>query len=146
VSIAVVAPRDLPSQTEDEIEGQIKQLQKQLDELKARQADLQKQLAQAKSRAVGGIKAEVCGILKWDGKDGGHYLLTRAEKGAETRVYLLYSEDKVTGRLIEGLMGKVITVTGPLHQVPENTKMFVPPRGLYLTNFEIKEVPNKDPK
>ncbi|HJZ59517.1 MAG TPA: hypothetical protein VKE74_31525, partial [Gemmataceae bacterium] len=93
----------------------------------------------------GGIRAEVRGIVKWDDKHG-HYILTRDADGRETRVWLRYTEDKVTGRTLDGLLGKEVVITGPLRQLPPNVTTSVPPGGIYLEGFSVEEVPVKDPK
>ena len=55
------------------------------------------------------------------------------------RVWLWISEDKVTARKLEGLDGKEVLATGKLTQLPEGQQTSVPPLGLYMSRFEIKE-------
>ena len=136
---------DNPPPSEDEIEAKLKAVRKQVEALKQQEESLQKQLAEAKTRPVGGIKAEVRGILRWDDKHG-HYILTRDADSRETRVWLRYTEDKVTVRKLDGLLGTEVIATGPLKQLPPNVTTSVPPGGIYLEGFSVEEAPVKDPK
>jgi hypothetical protein len=52
---------------------------------------------------------------------------------------LWITEDKVLVRKLEGLDGKEVLATGKLTQLPEGQQTSVPPLGLYMSRFEIKE-------
>lgn len=141
-----------PPPSEQEIEAHLKALRQQADDvrkqaesIRQREAELLKQLAEAKARPVGGIKAEVEGVLNFE-PGRGYFIATRTggNHPTETRVWLWVSENKVVVRELEGLTGKEVVATGLLHQMPQDTRAVVPPMGLYLPEgFKITEAPAK---
>jgi len=168
-AFAIAAPvrsaTDSPPPNELEIEARIKAAQQQQQDLKAKEDQLRKELSEAKGRAFGGIKAEVSGILKYEKDHRGYFILTRAAKGDEVRVWLKPNEPQLLLQVTK-LVDKEVTVTGPLHQntkpamilpeLPAGTPppaippVFdftvggvqptqVPANGLYLEQFKIEE-------
>ncbi len=176
-SFLVAAPArsavDFPPPTELEIEARIKAVQQQQQDLKSKEEQLRKELADAKARPFGGIKAEVSGILKKDAS--GHYILTRAAKGEEVRVWLKPSDPQLY-LLVTKLLDKEVTASGAmLQQVAPAPSLFttepgkvlptlpsappvfdpkvglmvptqVPDKGMYLEQFKIEEAIRKAPK
>jgi hypothetical protein len=57
----------------------------------------------------------------------------------EMRVWLRISEDRALVRTLQGLEGKEVLATGRLAQLPEGQHASVPPLGLYMNRFEIKD-------
>ncbi len=87
-----------------------------------------------------GIKAEVRGTLRFESGRGYFIAVRPANKTEqEMRVWLWISEDKVLVRKLQGLEGKEVLTTGKLAQLPEGHQASVPPLGLYMSRFEIKE-------
>jgi hypothetical protein len=87
-----------------------------------------------------GIKAEVRGTLRFE-SGRGYFIAVRPAKKTERemRVWLWISENKALVRKLQGLDGKEVLVTGKLAQLPEGHHASVPPLGLYMSRFEIKE-------
>jgi hypothetical protein len=87
-----------------------------------------------------GIKAEVRGTLRFESGRGYFIAVKAANKTEqEMRVWLWISEDKVLVRKLQGLDGKQVLATGKLAQMPEGRGTSVPPLGMYMSRFEIKE-------
>ena len=87
-----------------------------------------------------GIKAEVRGTLRFE-SGRGYFIAVKPTKQTEQemRVWLWISENKVLVRQLQGLNGKEVLATGKLAQLPEGHHANVPPLGLYLSRFQIKE-------
>jgi hypothetical protein len=96
-------------------------------------------LPQADTKADG-IKAEVRGTLRFESGRGYFIAVKPAKKTEqEMRVWLWISEDKGLVRKLQGLEGKEVLATGKLAQLPEGHHTSVPPLGLYMSRFDIKE-------
>ena len=65
------------------------------------------------------------------------------EPEEEYRVYLRFSEDKVTGRKMEPLFGKRIVAHGYLKQMPKDVQASVPPLAMYMDAPEFEAVESK---
>ena len=88
------------------------------------------------------IKADVRGTLHFESGRGYFIAVKPATKTeAEIRVWLWISENKVLVRQLQGLNGKEVIASGKLAQLPEGHGASVPPLGLYMSRFEIKEAP-----
>jgi hypothetical protein len=61
----------------------------------------------------------------------------------EMRVWLWIPEDGVVVRKLEGLDGKEALAMGKFAQLPEGRQTSVPPLGLYMSRFEIKEASDR---
>jgi hypothetical protein len=87
-----------------------------------------------------GIKAEVRGTLRFE-NGRGYFIVVKSARQTEQemRVWLWISEDKAMVRKLQGLEGKGVLATGKLAQLPEGHHTSVPPLGLYMSRFEIKE-------
>jgi hypothetical protein len=92
-----------------------------------------------------GIQAEVRGTLHFESGRGYFISVKPADKvGREMRVWLSVTEDKVTGRKLQGLAGKEVTAKGKLEQMLEDVGASVPPLGIYLRlGFEIEPAGGK---
>ena len=87
-----------------------------------------------------GIQAEVKGTLHFESGRGYFISVKPADKtGREMRVWLRAAEDKALVGKLQGLDGKEVLATGKLAQLPEGHRASVPPLGLYMNRFEIKE-------
>ena len=85
------------------------------------------------------IKADVRGILRFEAGHGYFITVKSDEKPErETRIWLLFGEDKVTARQLEPLVSKQVLAQGNLEQMPEEVHASVPPNGMYLRHFQIK--------
>jgi hypothetical protein len=87
-----------------------------------------------------GVQAEVRGTLHFEHGRGYFLSVKSADKaGYQMRVWLSVTEDKVTGRKLDELMGKEVTAKGKLEQMPEDVHGAVPPLGMYLRlHFEFE--------
>ncbi|HEV3436464.1 MAG TPA: sigma-70 family RNA polymerase sigma factor [Gemmata sp.] len=94
-----------------------------------------------------GIEVVIRGELKFE-SGRGYFIDTATGTGSPptAQVWLRISEDKVTGRLLEGLRGKDVVASGSLSQLPAGVGVAVPPLGMYLDKFEIREVPEQGTK
>ena len=129
---------DSPAPTDEQVEAKLKEVRKRLEAARAEEAALLKQLEAAKESPRGQIKAEVEGVLCWREDGGGYYIRVRPndDPKRETRVWLLFGEDKLTGKNLEGLKGKDVVAKGLLQQHPTGSNVWwVPPGGMYLTDF-----------
>lgn len=85
------------------------------------------------------IQAEVTGVLHFLAGHG-YYISVKSASDAdrETRVWLHISENKILVRQLEGLTDKPVRAKGGLEQMPENSGSSVPPKGMYMSKFDIK--------
>jgi hypothetical protein len=137
---------DLPPPTEEQIEAKLKEARKKVEAAQAEERALAKRLEEARQEARGHIKAEVAGVLCWRDEGGGYYVRVRPKNDPkqETRVWLVFGEDKVTGRDLEELKGKEVVVKGSLGQ-RLGSGWWVPSGGLYLEDFKVERAgPDKD--
>jgi len=89
----------------------------------------------------GVIRTEVHGMLHFQ-EGQGYFISVKSRQlpGAENRVWLHISENKVLARQLEGLVEKNVTAKGELEQMPENVRASVPPHGMYLRDMpQIEE-------
>jgi hypothetical protein len=135
---------DPPLPSEEQIEAKLKEARKRLEAAQAKERALEKQLAEAQQTPRGQIRAEVEGVLCWRDEGGGYYIRVRLkeEPATETRVWLVYGEDKVTGQTLDGLKGKDVVAKGWLQQRADGG-WWVPAGGMYLTDFEVGGVKAK---
>ena len=105
---------------EEQIQAKLQAIQKQKAELRQQEQDLLKQeqglqaeLTQARAKETGSIKAEVTGVLRFE-NGRGLFISVRYAHDAdqEYRVYMRFTEDKVTARRLEPLIGKRIVAPG----------------------------------
>src|SRR6476660_6028022 len=99
-----VVSADLPPPSEEQVETRLKEARKRLEAAQAEERALQKQLAEVRQTPRGRIRAEVEGVLCW--QEGGGYSIRirpKEDPASETRVWLVYGEDKVTGQTLDGL-------------------------------------------
>ncbi len=91
------------------------------------------------------IHAVVVGVLHFKPGGHGYYISVKSAEDAEReyRVWLHISEDKALVRQLESLTDKAVRAEGALEQMPENIHASVPPNGMYMSKFEIKEVQTK---
>jgi hypothetical protein len=88
---------------------------------------------------VHGIQADVRGTLNFESGWGYFISVKPADKAEqEVRVWLLVTEDKELVERLERLTGKEVIAKGKLGQIPEGVRTSVPPRGVYMSPFEIK--------
>lgn len=87
-----------------------------------------------------GIKAEVRGTLRFE-SGCGYFIAVNplSDREYETQVWLWISEDKVLVRKLQRLNGKSVIAKGKLAQLSKGHRTSVPPLGMYVSRFEIKE-------
>ena len=142
---------------QDQLQAKLQAVQKQRAELLQQQQalskqelDLQAQLRQAREKENGSIKAVVTGVLNHIENGSGRcpFISVRSipigyELEEEYRVYLRFSEDKVTGRKMEPLFGKRIVAHGDLKQMPKDANTSVPPLAMYMDRPEFEAAESK---
>jgi hypothetical protein len=120
--------------SEEQIQAKLKEARQRVEAAQAEERALQKQLADAQKRPHGQITAEVEGVLCF--QDGiGYYIRVRSKASTEveTRVWLIFGEDKVTGKILAELQGDDVVANGSLHQAGAGRR--IPEGGLFLTDF-----------
>jgi multidrug efflux pump subunit AcrA (membrane-fusion protein) len=140
---------------QEQLQAKLQAVQKQRAELLQQQQalskqeqDLQSQLRQAREKESGAIKAVVTGVLHPVENGRCPFISVRSiplgyEPVEEYRVYLLFSEDKVTGRKMAPLFGKRIVAHGDLKQMPKDVQASVPPFAMYMDAPEFEAAESK---
>jgi len=131
---------------EEQIQAKLQAVQKQKAELRQQEQDLLKQeqdlqtrLTQLRAKEAGAIKAEVTGILRFENGMGAFISVRYTyEPDRENRVYLRYTEDKVSAKNVDALMGKRVVARGALRQLPEGVRTSVPPHAMYMDQPELE--------
>lgn len=90
------------------------------------------------------IKTEIKGVLHF--QNGRGYFISVASSEfpkKENQVWLRVGENKKFVRELEGLLNKTVIAKGELEQLPESVTASVPPRAMYIYDFQIEEIKTK---
>jgi hypothetical protein len=136
---------------EEQIRAKLESIQKQLDDLNKQSADLLQQeqdlqvrLTKVRAKQVGAIKAEATGMLRFENGVGPYVSVRYADDPErESRVYLRYTEDKISAKKVEALLGKRVVARGALRQLSEDVRTGLPPLAMYMDAPELEAAESK---